>query len=103
MVVMHETLIYAVYYAPRGRMRLYKLGREIAERHLLPADWRDVIRLALFLCPTLVMNLRAGAASHTPTSSAIALSVAVMVGSPPVDGDDVMTEFLAAIAPTGVS
>ena len=38
MVVMHETLIYAVYYAPRGRMRLYKLGREIAERHLLPTD-----------------------------------------------------------------
>lgn len=76
---------------------------DLAERHLLPADWRDVIRLALFLCPTLVMNLRAGAASHTPTSSAIALSVAVMVGSPPVDGDDVMTEFLAAIAPTGVS
>ena len=30
MVVMHETLIFAVYYAPRGRMRLYKLGREIA-------------------------------------------------------------------------
>lgn len=38
MIVMHETLIYAVYYAPRGRMRLYRLGREIAERHLLPTD-----------------------------------------------------------------
>ena len=38
MVVMHETLIFAVYYAPRGRMRLYKLGREIAERHLFPTD-----------------------------------------------------------------
>ena len=38
MVVMHETLIYAVYYAPRGRPRLYKLGREIAERHLFPTD-----------------------------------------------------------------
>lgn len=38
MVVMHETLIYAVYYAPRGRMRLYKLGRDIAERHLFPTD-----------------------------------------------------------------
>ena len=38
MVVMHETLIYAVYYAPRGRPRLYRLGREIAERHLLPTD-----------------------------------------------------------------
>ena len=38
MVVMHETLIYAVYYAPRGRIRLYRLGRELAERHLLPTD-----------------------------------------------------------------
>ena len=38
MVVMHETLIYAVYYAPRGRIRLYKLGRDIAERHLFPTD-----------------------------------------------------------------
>lgn len=38
MIVMHETLIYAVYYAPRGRIRLYRLGREIAERHLLPTD-----------------------------------------------------------------
>ena len=38
MVVMHETLIYAVYYAPRGRLRLYRLGRDIAERHLFPTD-----------------------------------------------------------------
>ena len=38
MVVMHETLIFAVYYAPRGRVRLYHLGREIAERHLMPTD-----------------------------------------------------------------
>lgn len=37
-MVLHETLIYAVYYAPRGRMRLYKLGRDIAERHLFPTD-----------------------------------------------------------------
>ena len=38
MVVMHETLIYAVYYAPRGRLRLYRLGRDVAERHLFPTD-----------------------------------------------------------------
>lgn len=37
-MVLHETLIYAVYYAPRGRLRLYKLGRDIAERHLFPTD-----------------------------------------------------------------
>ncbi len=39
----------------------------LKDRGLLPEDWRRVVRLALFLCPTLVMNLRAGAASHTPT------------------------------------
>ncbi len=33
-----ETLIYAVYYAPRGRQRLYALGRDIAQRHLYPTD-----------------------------------------------------------------
>jgi hypothetical protein len=33
-----EPLMYAVYYAPRGRLRLYNLGREIAQRHLFPTD-----------------------------------------------------------------
>lgn len=71
----------------------------LAGRGLLPADWREVIRLALFLCPTLVMNLRAGASTHTEVSSAIALTVAVLVGSAPVAGEDVMTAFLDRIAP----
>ncbi|MDR6953470.1 hypothetical protein J2X65_002831 [Ancylobacter sp. 3268] len=70
-------------------------------RGMLPADWREVIRLGLFLCPTLVMNLRAGARSHTPVSSLIGLSVAVMAGSEPVSGEDVVTRFLDAIAPGG--
>lgn len=34
----NETLIYAVYYAPRGRARLYRLGHELAQRHLNPDD-----------------------------------------------------------------
>lgn len=38
MLVTRETLIYAVYYAPRGRSRLYALGRDIADRHLYPGD-----------------------------------------------------------------
>ncbi|CAI9413484.1 hypothetical protein ANOBCDAF_02956 [Pleomorphomonas sp. T1.2MG-36] len=66
---------------------------------LLPADWREVIRLALFLCPTLVMNLRAGAATHTETSSAIAFAVAAMVGAEPEAGEDEMSAFLGAIDP----
>ncbi|GLK83328.1 hypothetical protein [Ancylobacter defluvii] len=74
---------------------------ELKRRGLLPADWREVIRLGLFLCPTLVMNLRAGTRSHTPVSSLIGLSVAVMVGSAPLAGEDVMTRFLDAITPEG--
>ncbi|PKR87479.1 hypothetical protein CXZ10_19220 [Pleomorphomonas diazotrophica] len=68
-------------------------------RDLLPTEWREVIRLALFLCPTLVMNLRAGAATHAETSSAIAFAVAVMVGSEPERDEDEMTAFFDAIDP----
>ncbi|MBB3770926.1 hypothetical protein FHS55_001521 [Angulomicrobium tetraedrale] len=68
-------------------------------RALLPEDWREVVRLGLFLCPTLVMNLRAGARSHTPVSSLIGLSVAVMTGSEPRDGEDMVTRFLDSIDP----
>ena len=34
----HETLIYSTYYAPRGRLRLYLLGGELARRYLYPTD-----------------------------------------------------------------
>jgi len=34
----HETLIYSTYYAPRGRLRLYVLGSELARRYLYPQD-----------------------------------------------------------------
>lgn len=71
----------------------------LADRGLLPADWRRVVRLALFLCPTLVMNLRAGAASHNETSSLIGLSVAVAAGSEPVGGTDDVCVFLDRIDP----
>ena len=69
------------------------------QKGLLPSDWRRVVRLAFFLCPTLVMNLRAGAANHNPTSSLIGLSVSTMVGSEPVSGADLMTRFFDAIDP----
>ncbi|WP_137932729.1 hypothetical protein [Mesorhizobium comanense] len=72
---------------------------ELKRRDMLPADWRTVLRLGLFLSPTLVMNLRAGARSHTPVSSLIAFSVAVMVGSEPDGGADRMTDFLDRIDP----
>ncbi|TPM29908.1 hypothetical protein [Mesorhizobium sp. B2-3-5] len=72
---------------------------ELKQRGMLPADWRAVLRSGLFLSPTLVMNLRAGARSHTPASSLIAFSVAVMVGSEPGDGADRVTGFLDLIDP----
>ena len=72
---------------------------ELTRRGMLPADWRRVIRLGLFLCPTLVMNLRAGATTHNPTSSLIGFSSAVMVGSEPVAGSDIVSRFLDSIDP----
>jgi len=33
-----ETLIYAAYYAPRGRQRLYMVGAELSRRYLNPTD-----------------------------------------------------------------
>ncbi|MDL2408428.1 hypothetical protein PY650_22805 [Rhizobium calliandrae] len=71
----------------------------LKQRDMLPSDWRRVIRLGLFLCPTLVMNLRAGATSHNPTSSLIGFSVAMMVGSEPEQGTDPVSHFLATIDP----
>ena len=72
---------------------------ELKRRGMLPADWRAVLRSGLFLSPTLVMNLRAGARSHTPVSSLIAFAVAVMVGSEPDGGADRVTDFLDLIDP----
>ncbi|HVT51248.1 MAG TPA: hypothetical protein VHE77_06760, partial [Dongiaceae bacterium] len=75
---------------------------EMQARSALPADWRRQVKLALFCCPTLVMNLRAGAGSHNPISSAIGLGIAVMMGSAPKDGaGDVLSTFLDAIEPIG--
>jgi GTPase SAR1 family protein len=34
----YETLIYAAYYAPRGRLRLYMVASELAQRYLYPTD-----------------------------------------------------------------
>jgi len=68
---------------------------------MLPGDWRRVVRLGLFLCPTLVMNLRAGAATHNQASSLIGFCMAVMAGSEPACGTDLMTAFFDNIDPHG--
>lgn len=72
---------------------------ELSRRGWLPAEWRRIVRCALFCCPTLVMDLRAGGgADHTLTTSAIGLAVSVMVGSEP-DGEDAVSRFLDAVDP----
>lgn len=75
------------------------LLQDLRDRNLLPTDWREVIRLGLFLCPTLVMNLRAGAGRHNPISSAIGFANAVRVGSEPSAGTNFVTAFLDSIEP----
>lgn len=35
---MHESLMYSVYFAPRGKERLLALGHQIAQRYLSPSD-----------------------------------------------------------------
>jgi Ser/Thr protein kinase RdoA (MazF antagonist) len=73
---------------------------ELFRRGWLPPDWRRILRCALFCCPTLVMDLRAGgAADHTPITSAIGLSVAVMMGSEPDNGEDDLSRVLDSLAP----
>ncbi|WP_102225339.1 hypothetical protein [Acidimangrovimonas sediminis] len=77
----------------------------LAAQGMLPADWEEVIRLGLFLSPTLVMNLNAGegADRHNPVSSAIGLSVALAAGSRPVEGEDDFTRMFTRMAPIAAS
>ncbi len=62
-------------------------------------NWQQYVRLALFCCPTLVMNLTAGAARHNPTTSLLGLSIALMCGSPCESNDDLISGFLQRITP----
>jgi hypothetical protein len=78
--------------------RLWKpLIKELRAKNRLPAGWQDYIRSALFCCPTLVMNLRAYAGNasnfHTPKTSLLGLSVAIMLAYPPESGQDMVSEF----------
>ncbi len=73
----------------------------LRDRRLLPEDWQRIVRCALFCCPTLVLNLSAGAA-HGATAgrsapmSALSFAIAVMAGSEPATGTDVFATLLAA-------
>lgn len=72
---------------------------ELRNRGWLPENWQRVMRLAIFCCPTLVLDLRDGGGSgHTAHSSALGLAIAIMCGSTPVAGNDVLSDFFAALA-----
>jgi hypothetical protein len=73
--------------------------KELKDRSMLQPDWRRTMRLALFLCPTLVMNLRAGAGGHNETSSLIGFAMSMMAGSEPETGHDMICDFLDGIDP----
>jgi hypothetical protein len=70
---------------------------------MLPDDWQRIVRSALFCCPILVMNLRAGAAhgatpGRSPAISALSFAIAVMAGSEPLNGKDTFSQFIGGIA-----
>lgn len=70
----------------------------LRERDWLPGHWQRIVRLALFCCPTLVLDLRAGGISgHTPHSSALGLAIAIMAGGAPVHGEDDFTRLFASM------
>lgn len=63
----------------------------------LPTDWQSIIRLGLFCCPTLVMDLRAGGFSqHTPQSSALGFALAISLGS---DANDSLSAWVNTLLP----
>ncbi len=70
--------------------------KELQSKGQLPLDWEEYVRSALFCCPTLVMNLRADAGSsqnsHTPKTSLVGLSIAIMLASA-ADKPDIMSDF----------
>jgi len=54
----------------------------LSEKKTLPSNWKEVIRLALFCSPTLVMNLRMNkSGSHTTASSALGFAISVSLAS----------------------
>ena len=70
---------------------------ELARRGELPPHWRSTVRAALLCCPLLVTNLVA--AGRSEPVRYLGLARAVMAGSEPQAGSDVVSGFLDAITP----
>jgi hypothetical protein len=74
------------------------LLRELAQRSWLPANWREIVRSAMFCCPMLVTNLMAG--QRPPSIRLLGLAQAVAAGSEPAAGGrDEISSFLDRATP----
>jgi hypothetical protein len=62
---------------------------------LLPKNWDEIMRAALFCCPMLVMNMLPSASSPARTLpvSLLGMAVAMSAGSTPEDGNDVFSSM----------
>ncbi len=86
------TPLRAAFLTSKGDHYWQPLLAALRARGSLPDNWQRIVRLGLFCCPTLVMNLRGGENSqHNPVSSALGLAVAVMLGS---GGNDAFSQWL---------
>ena len=70
---------------------------EMSRRALLPANWRAIVRSALFCCPMLVTNLVDE--SRAVPVRLVGLARAVAAGSEPASGTDAVSCFLDRVAP----
>jgi hypothetical protein len=73
----------------------HPLLRRLNEMRVIPGDWEETMRSALFCCPTLVMSQLAGGA-RSPAISLLGFAIAVMCGSEPDGaGSDAVSGLLA--------
>lgn len=68
------------------------LLRTMAERDLLPSNWRRIVRLAMMLCPLLVTDLLAP--TRNPNVQLTGLAHVAAVAAEPVTGSDSVTVAL---------
>ncbi len=96
------TPLRAAFLDAKGKLYWQPLLDSLQRRGLLPANWQRLFRLAMFCCPTLVLNLRVdGGSGHTPDSSALGFAMAMMLGSEPLDNaGDNFTDWLNGLTPT---
>ena len=96
----HLSALRRGFLAAKGEAVWQPLLRHLADNNSLPTNWQQIMRCALFCCPTLVMDLTSAEDHRDPTTSAVAWSIAVMMGCEPESGHDDAKAFFAKISPT---